>query len=360
MSGLPQILEVLPTRVRRNYGGGALLESWTQVDGQGDGNQPEDWIASTVPAVNPSLPRVSDEGLTRVCRPGGKPGLLAHWLAREPEYFLGQPHLDSRGVELGFLAKLLDSSIRLHVQAHPTAAFAQQYMGSRYGKLETYVILAFRDGASPYLRLGFQHAPSREEWRRIIAEQDIAAMDRCFEPIPLSVGEIWRVPGGMPHAIGPGVLMLEVMEPSDLVVRCEFEREGIVLPPEGRFMGRDLDFCLNVFDYQSRTVEEIRRTCQLKPRVLESSPAGELEELVGREHTNCFVVRRMRVRAPQQFGSTGSICLLLVVSGTGAVKYEGGVVALSQATRLIIPASANPVTLIPDDGVTLEILLCQP
>ena len=39
-------------------------------------------------------------------------------------------------------------------------------------------------------------------------------------------GDVWIVPGGLPHAIGAGVLMVEVMEPSDWVVRCEFEREG--------------------------------------------------------------------------------------------------------------------------------------
>jgi mannose-6-phosphate isomerase len=38
------------------------------------------------------------------------------------------------------------------------------------------------------------------------------------------------VPGGMPHAIGEGVFMIEVMEPTDFAVRIEFERGGYVLP----------------------------------------------------------------------------------------------------------------------------------
>ena len=63
-------------------------------------------------------------------------------------------------------------------------------------------------------------------------KQDKARMDGCFEKIPVQVGEVWYIPGGMPHAIGEGITMLEIMEPSDLVVRCEFEREGIVVPGE--------------------------------------------------------------------------------------------------------------------------------
>ena len=42
-----------------------------------------------------------------------------------------------------------------------------------------------------------------------------------------------------------------------MVVRCEFEREGIVVPEDGRFMGRGLDFCLDIFDYTEYSKEEI-------------------------------------------------------------------------------------------------------
>ena len=44
--------------------------------------------------------------------------------------------------------------------------------------------------------------------------------------------------------------MLEIMEPSDLVVRCEFEREGIVVPEDGRFMGQ---MCIRDSFYRDMT-----------------------------------------------------------------------------------------------------------
>jgi len=34
------------------------------------------------------------------------------------------------------------------------------------------------------------------------------------------------IPGGILHAIGEGIFMVEIMEPSDLAVRFEFERAG--------------------------------------------------------------------------------------------------------------------------------------
>ncbi len=353
------VLEILPTRVRRNYTGGALLDWWEGGELGEDGDRPEDWFGSTTAAVNIGLPEIADEGITRIHRGGGVIA-LTEVLAANPDYYLGEAHQGARGLELGFLAKLLDSAIRLHVQAHPTSQFAQEHLGSRYGKLETYTILAIRDGMKPTLRLGFQRAPSREEWRRIIAEQDIAAMNACFDPIPLRVGDVWRVPGGLPHAIGAGVLMLEVMEPSDLVVRCEFSREGITVPEEGRFMGRGLDFCLDIFDYESRSVEEIGRECRLAPRILDSSPDFQDEELVGRSHTECFGIRRLRCSGKMVLGRAPSICVVLVSEGSGVLCCGGQKVSLRRSTRLILAAKAPEVVIVPEENSTLELLVCQP
>ena len=357
---LPAFLEILPNRVRRNYSGGALLERWTGEGSDGDGECPEDWIGSTVEAVNPGLPDVAREGLTHVRLPDGEAACLSDVLAEAPEYFLGEAHVKERGLELGFLAKLLDSAIRLHVQAHPTSTFAQAHLNSRYGKLETYVVLAAREGMQPYLRLGFQHAPEREEWRRIIEEQDIPAMDACFEPIPLKVGEVWRVPGGLPHAIGEGALVLEVMEPSDWVVRCEFEREGIVVPPEGRFMRRGLDFCLDIFDYTARSVDEIKKLCRLEPKPFAQSGALTDEQLVGPEHTDCFAIRRLTLRGEASLPASGLIGLYLVSKGEGTLRCGGERLRLKTGSRFLLPAATQDAVVSPANAEPLELLLCLP
>jgi mannose-6-phosphate isomerase len=360
MSGVshsfPPFLRVLPNRVRRNYGGGALLEKWCGEGDGRDGDEPEDWIASTTAAVNPGLPLREGEGLTCVELPVGSIAVLSDLCREEPVWFLGDAHIRNRGAELGFLAKLLDSAMRLHVQAHPTAEFARRHLGSRYGKFETYVILGFREGYRPTLRLGFQRAPSREEWKRIIEGQDIAAMDGCFDEIPLRVGEVWCVPGGMPHAIGEGVLMLEIMEPSDLVVRCEFERAGIVVPPEGRFMKRGLDFCLDIFDYRSRSVEEIQTSCRLTPKP--TGTEGE-EELIGADRTDCFVVRRHRICEPTVL-ERNSLEVLLVAEGRGLLTGGEQEARLEPSSRIIVPAGQNKVHVTPDAGQSLELLKIRP
>ena len=333
---------MLPNRVRRNYLGGAVIDR-LQAETAGrvfdDGDKPEEWVASLVSARNPGLPHVENEGLSR-CAINGQP-LLKDLLQAAPDFYLGKKR--QGGVSaLGFLLKILDSSMRLHVQAHPTAEFARQYMNSPYGKFECYYVLSVREGTEGYLRLGFQYPPSKKEWRRIIEEQDIPAMDACFENIPVKAGDVWYIPGGMPHAIGENILMLEIMEPSDLVVRCEFEREGIVVPPQARYMGRDLDFCLDIFDYTQQPASYVMEKYKLCPKPIDKSEGVLFEELIA-PPVAPFCVRKITLEADAKgIFETGGFCNVATVTrGKVVVKTGGETAALRQGQSLFIAAAAE-------------------
>ncbi len=357
----PFLLPLLPARVRRNYRGGRQLDLLAGAARPADGSQPESWLGSTTVALNPGLPPQPGEGLTRVGSGAGIRTLAAE-LQAAPEFYLGREHAAQLGPQLGFLAKLLDAAIRLHIQVHPTAEFARARLQSPHGKLEVYHILAVRPDAAGEIWLGFQHPPTRAAWRRMIEEQDIAAMAACFEPIRVQAGETWIVPGGLPHAIGPGVLMVEVMEPSDWVVRCEFEREGVVVPPAGRFMGRDLDFCLDVFDYLPRSVELVRTLCRLQPRWLAGDASWELQELAGAGHTRCFSLRRLSARSTAALPGDGRATLVIPTRGRGTVSVENESIAVAPGTAAFAAAAAPGLEFFPDPRETgpTEWLLVQP
>ena len=321
-----------------------------------DGERPEDWLASTVTAVNPGMEAIPNEGLALVPSAEGDLVTLEDLFRGAPEYYFGERHLDRAGPELGFLAKLLDSAMRLHVQAHPTAKFARKHLGSRYGKLESYVILGVRDEANAYIRLGFQRPPSPAEWKRIVLEQDIAAMDACFDRIPVRVGEAWLVPGGLPHAIGEGILLLEVMEPSDLVVRCEFEREGVVVPPQARFMQSPVDLALAIFDYTPLPATEVEARYKLKPEMI-----GDAEErLIGPSQTDCFSVTRLTVSGRMGLAPRESVRIGVVASGRGMLTVEDSSLQLRPGTRFLLAAGAPEGEVVAEEGERLQILFCWP
>lgn len=354
------LLPLLPNRVRRNYAGGRELDRLEGRAAPADGPRPEDWLASTTQAINRGMPEVAAEGLGRGRDPAtGEVCSVAELFREHGEFYLGRAHLEKLGPNLGFLAKLLDSSMRLHTQAHPTRDFARERLGSPYGKLECYVILGVRPGHPGELRLGFQHAPSRDEWREIVATQDIARMDACFDPITVRPGQVWWVPGGQVHALGAGLLLLEVMEPSDLVVRCEFEREGIVVPAEARYMGRDLEFCLDVFDYTQRSVAEVEAWCRVEPTPVSRSETHVEQVALAGAKTRCFEVRTLEVSGDFAWPAAPMCRLVVVAEGEGTVALGACVLRVKTGDRFLVAADQGPVRIAPAAGTdALRFCVC--
>jgi mannose-6-phosphate isomerase len=354
------LIQFTENRVRRNYYGGSGLDRFNGELSCLDSDRPEDWIASTVLAKNPGLAPIANEGLAKVSVDGVEQ-LFIDFLAGDPEFYLGSKHVEKHGVNLGFLVKLLDSSMRLHVQAHPTADFARKYLDSGFGKLEGYCILGSREGVEPYIRFGFQHPPSPEEWKRIVFEQDIKAMDACFENIPVKPGDVWYIPGGFPHAIGEGLTMVEVMEPSDLVVRCEFVREGIEVPLEARFMNRDPEFALKIFDFTELTVKNAMRDYRVTPEVLEDNENYSLQRLIGNRQTPCFEILKMIVRKTCSALLDERFYVGVCLNGKGILQARDEHMRVTRSSRFFIPAAVEELQIQLDSSPEeMEMILCLP
>ena len=205
---IPGILFLKPNRVWRTYPGGMTLDQMEGSEDPADSHFPEDWIGSTTRAVNKGREHLSEEGLSKV-KVAGESTTLKSLCENEPHALLGERHFEKYGANTQFLLKFLDAAIRLHIQCHPTISFAKQYLNSNSGKTEAYIILGIREEVKePYIYMGFQHPPDKEDFRRIIESQDSEALLACFEKIPIKPGNVFFVPGGMPHAIGEvGILI---------------------------------------------------------------------------------------------------------------------------------------------------------
>lgn len=349
------LIKLPRNRVRRNYLGGAGIDSLHGENNCIDNNMPEEWVGSMVEASNPGMEQIEHEGLIEIETEDGKQ-FFKDIVNEEKAYYLGESVHKDGSWQLSFLLKILDSAMRLHVQAHPTTRFANEVMGKPYGKLECYYILGVREGIDPYIRLGFQHAPSKEKWKEIIETQNKEQMDGCFEKIPVRPGEVWYIPGGMPHAIGEGITMLEIMEPSDLVVRCEFEREGIVVPEDGRFMGKGLDFCLDIFDYTEYPRDEIIKKCRISPVVLEKNESMERLRLVGESLTPCFFVETIQASSDARIDHNGKFTLGVVCEGRCTLEADGESLLLERGDSFAVASAVKSYGLRTDEGVKMCIV----
>jgi len=256
------------------------------------------------------------------------------------------------------LVKFLDSSVRLHFQAHPTAEFAREHLNSDHGKAEGYYILDVREGIDPYVYVGFQYPPSRDDFKKMIEAQDIDAMEACFEKVPVKPGDCLYIPGGSPHAIGEGILMVEIMEPSDWAVRFEFSKAGYTMPEEARFMKRDLEFCMDVFDFTQLSVEQAIDKFYQYPQVDRHYSDGSFQEsLIDESVTDKFRVKESTIIGTVEKAER-DFYIGIVVTGECSIKVGEEIVELKKLDRFFCPAGIDFVTINAESGA--EILECYP
>lgn len=153
--------------------------------------------------------------------------------------------------------------------------------------------------------------------------------------------------------------MLEIMEPSDLVVRCEYEREGIVVPPEARFMQRGLDFCLDIFDYRAWSVAEITAKCRVTPPEPVRLPGYEVVRLIDSKLTSCFNVDKHTVTEPVTVRHDQAFTLGVVCQGDCRVQAGTENIRLGQGDSFALAAAAPSCRVVPDGG-PVTIVTVQP
>jgi mannose-6-phosphate isomerase len=138
--------------------------------------------------------------------------------------------------------KLLDAVERLPVHAHPDREFARVHFGSDYGKTEAWVFVATR-GDDAEIWLGLREAVTREQYRAWIEAQDRDALLGSLNRLTVRPGDVVFVPAGVPHAIGAGALMVELQEPSDFSIVCEWS--GFPISADDAHLGLGWDVAVD-------------------------------------------------------------------------------------------------------------------
>ena len=114
------------------------------------------------------------------------------------------------------LVKFLFPTDKLSIQVHPDDAYAaahEKAAGGR-GKTEAWHILSADPEA--HVLLGFKPGITKEKY---LAALSAGTVESLIEQLPVSQGDTIFVPARTVHAIGPGVIICEVQEYSDLTYR---------------------------------------------------------------------------------------------------------------------------------------------
>lgn len=350
-----------PNRVWRCYTGGVLLDRFVG-DGPGkDDYFPEDWLASVTRAINGEHSQGPEEGLAKIAAPDAMTGeVFERVLTGRAGDLLGDAHVETFGQTAALLCKYLDSAVRLPVQCHPDKAMARRLYDSPFGKTESWTILDTReiDGEQPYLLMGFRPGVDRAEFERAVKEQDIPAMEAMLHKIPAEVGKTYFVPGRLPHAIGPGVFMLEVQEPTDWVVQPERFCAGTRLSDSDMFGPLGAAEALEVFAYEGLTEQELLARVLCEPKVKAESPGGKVCELIGADRTDAFGLWRAEVTGQMDVALPSAFGVVVVAAGEGTMTWPGGERRISRGDYFFQPAGLESVTYRADQPLSL--VLCLP
>ncbi|MGI8484114.1 MAG: type I phosphomannose isomerase catalytic subunit [Thermomicrobiales bacterium] len=114
------------------------------------------------------------------------------------------------------LVKLIDASENLSIQVHPNDMEAVEL--GRLGKTEAWHVRAADPGAKLYV--GLQPSVSLEEFADVARKLDgsSSTVMRALDAVP---GMTLLIPAGTIHALGGGVMVYEIQQPSDVTFRLD-------------------------------------------------------------------------------------------------------------------------------------------
>ncbi|HEX4037242.1 MAG TPA: type I phosphomannose isomerase catalytic subunit [Acidobacteriaceae bacterium] len=111
------------------------------------------------------------------------------------------------------LVKILFPREKLSVQVHPDDALAQKY-GEPRGKTECWYALDAQPGSQ--VALGIRPGVTA---KRVMTAVEDGTLESLLEMVPVAKGDMIFVDAGTVHAVGPGAVLLETQQTSDLTYR---------------------------------------------------------------------------------------------------------------------------------------------
>ena len=317
-------IELPANQIRRFYAGGRRIAAFRGLP-DATNDAPEDWVASTT-----SVHGDAELGRSRLA--DGTP--LADVLAADPASYFDNVHREQFGSEPGLLIKLLDAGERLPVHFHPDDAFAVEHLNTPCGKTEAWLILEAE--ADACVHVGFREPIDERELARLVAADDTAALLDALSPLPVASGACIFVPAGVPHAIGSGILLLELQQPSDLSLLLE---SGSSDP----FLGLSRGVALQAVDRSAADLHrlQVTRGASLFPPEADRFFRAELVAVGDRMQASFAVL--VVVRGEGELLAEMSAPLAVRRGSTVLVPFAAGATELTgscQAVRCLPPVPA--------------------
>jgi mannose-6-phosphate isomerase len=230
------------------------------------------------------------------------------------------------------LLKFLDCNRDLSVQVHPNDAQGAQLEPPDLGKTEAWVVLAAEPGSKIYA--GLKRGVDRARLAAAIREGRIENCLHSFEP---HVGDCVFIPAGTVHALGAGLLIVEIQQASDTTFRLfDWNRTDAAGKPRALHVEQSLE----VIDFAGGPVapQEATKIDAVRERLVECDK---------------FVLDRLNFAEPITLSSNARFQVLACLEGVVDVAADLLGAPLAAGQTALLPATCDSVELRPKGRATL-------
>ena len=215
------------------------------------------------------------------------------------------------------LVKLIDAKEDLSVQVHP----GDFHEKDEFGKTECWYIVKARPGAE--IVLG-HHATDHSN---LISAIEDGKWEQLLRRVPVSEGDFVYVPSGTVHAIGAGIVLIEIQQSSDCTYRLyDYDR----LDERGNSRELHLKEALDVIKvpHQDETPEA----------VLRKEPGASIRLLVDNDY---FSVYHYEVYKEVKLPPYPLFRMITILDGEGSLCTDGHDYLLHKGDHFLLPADCS-------------------
>ena len=246
---------------------------------------------------------------------------------------IGDSIFDEYGLSFPLLFKLIDANENLSIQVHPGDEVAAERHNS-YGKTEMWYVVDAEPGAE--LIIGFSEDCSRDEYLDALDEGRI---EDLLQKVPVKKGDVFFTPAGLVHAIGKGVVVAEIQQSSDITYRIyDYKR----VDDQGNERELHTEQALDVINFEASK----------EPKTVYTPLMNEVTPLVS---CNYFTTNMLRFNKSiaRQYAKIDSFVSYMCLDGNFVIEFGGEKTIVNKGDTILIPASIDELSLIPDAEVTL-------
>lgn len=236
------------------------------------------------------------------------------------------------------LVKFIFPDDKLSVQVHPDDEYARKHeqAAGGIGKTEMWYAVSARPGGQ--VMVGLKPGVTRESFRRAIVD---GTAEDCVEHWAIRAGEAIFVPAGTVHTIGPGVVLCEIQEHSDLTYRVyDYNRRDA----HGKARPLHVEKAFDVINFGEQSGGRI------EPVRIQRGPVTETYFVACRYFATEKWELAERIAAVT---SVEHFDLLVFLEGGGRLAWNGNSVEYAPAQVWMLPAALGAYYLEPRERTAL-------